>query len=65
MEIVMRLAETLMRMLDESGATEMEKLAAVNIVKLLVPLSRKSLHENSTSLREQHEQFGPTDSECS
>lgn len=43
MVMVMELADKIIRLLDESGATEIEKLATVDVVRCLVPLSRGSV----------------------
>jgi hypothetical protein len=42
--IILALADKIIRLPDESGAAEIEKLAAVGVVRRLVPLSRESLY---------------------
>jgi hypothetical protein len=38
------LAEKIIEMLDESGATEVQKLAALDVARAIVPVSMGSLH---------------------
>ena len=47
MHICLILAEKIIKVLEESGATEVERLTAVDIARAMVPVSSASLHSKS------------------
>ncbi len=47
MHISVILAEKIVRLLDDSGASEVEKSIAVDIAKALIPVCRNSVHSVS------------------
>ena len=47
MPLSMLLAEQILRLLDDSGAREVEKLAALDIARAIVPVSLGSLHSKT------------------
>ncbi len=47
MHICLILAEKIIKVLEESGATEVERLTAVDIARAMVTVSNASLHSKS------------------
>ena len=62
MRMTMELADRIVSLLDESGATEVEKLAAIDIAKYLVPLSRGCTASEASRQHSESEPAQPEDS---